>query len=87
MLHLKQSGLTYLSCFKATGVLLEPIKHGGGNAEKMLEKKKQNRIKCLYSAFSERAMAPHSSTLASKVPWMEEPGRLQSMGARRVGHD
>ena len=33
------------------------------------------------------AMAPHSSTLAWKIPWMEEPGRLQSMGSRRVGHD
>ena len=32
-------------------------------------------------------MAPHSSTLAWKIPWMEEPGRLQSMGSRRVGHD
>ena len=32
-------------------------------------------------------MAPHSYTLAWKVPWMEEPGRLQSMGSLRVGHD
>ena len=32
-------------------------------------------------------MAPHSSTLAWKIPWMEEPGRLQSMGSRRVGHN
>ena len=32
-------------------------------------------------------MAPHSSTLAWKIPWTEEPGRLQSMGSRRVGHD
>ena len=32
-------------------------------------------------------MAPHSSTLAWKIPWMEEPGRLQSMGLGRVGHD
>ena len=32
-------------------------------------------------------MAPHSSTLASKIPWMEEPGRLQSMGPLRVGLD
>ena len=32
-------------------------------------------------------MAPHSSTLAWKVPWMEEPGRLQSMGSLRVRHD
>ena len=32
-------------------------------------------------------MAPHSSPLAWKIPWMEEPGRLQSMGSLRVGHD
>ena len=35
----------------------------------------------------EKAMAPHSSTLAWKIPWIEEPGRLQSMGSLRVGHD
>ena len=35
----------------------------------------------------EKAMAPHSSTLAWKIPWMEERGRLQSMGLQRVGHD
>ena len=35
----------------------------------------------------EKAMAPHSSTLAWKIPWMEEPGRLQFMGSRRVGHN
>ena len=35
----------------------------------------------------EKAMAPHSNTLAWKIPWMEEPGRLQSMGSLRVGHD
>ena len=33
------------------------------------------------------AMAPHSSTLAWKIPWTEEPGGLQSMGSLRVGHD
>ena len=32
-------------------------------------------------------MAPHSSTLAWKIPWMEEPGRLQSMRSLLVGHD
>ena len=32
-------------------------------------------------------MAPHSNTLAWKTPWMEEPGRLQSKGSRRVRHD
>ena len=35
----------------------------------------------------EKAMAPHSSTLAWKIPWAEEPGRLQSMGSLTVGHD
>ena len=35
----------------------------------------------------ETEMAPHSSTLAWKIPWTEEPGRLQSMGSRRVRHD
>ena len=35
----------------------------------------------------EKAMATHSSTLAWKIPWTEEPGRLQSMGSLRVGHD
>ena len=36
---------------------------------------------------SEKAMATHSSTLAWKIPWTEEPGRLQFMGLLRVGHD
>ena len=36
---------------------------------------------------AEKAMAPRSSTLAWKIPWTEEPGGLQSMGFRRVGHD
>ena len=35
----------------------------------------------------EKAMAPHSSTLAWKIPWIEEPGGLQSVGSHRVGHD
>ena len=35
----------------------------------------------------EKAMTPHSSPLAWKIPWTEEPGGLQSMGSRRVGHD
>ena len=36
---------------------------------------------------TEKAMAPHSSTLAWKIPWTEEPVRLQSMGSLRVRHD
>ena len=57
------------------------------------------RLKCLPSMqetrvwslgredFLEKEMATHSSTLAWEIPWMEEPGRLQSMGLQRVGHD
>ena len=37
--------------------------------------------------FKEKEMAPHPSTLAWKIPWIEEPGRLQSMGLLRVRHD
>ena len=40
-----------------------------------------------YTILSEKAMAPHSSTFAWKIPWMEETGRMQSMGSRRVRHD
>ena len=43
--------------------------------------------KYLYTTISEKAMAPHSSALAGKIPWTEEPGGLQSMGSRRVRHD
>ena len=42
---------------------------------------------CPHILSLEKAMAPHSSTLAWKIPWMEEPGGLQSMGSPRVGHD
>ena len=37
--------------------------------------------------YTEKAMAPHSSTLAWKIPWTEEPGGLQSMGSQGVRHD
>ena len=35
----------------------------------------------------EESMATHSSVIAGKIPWTEEPGRLQSMGSQRAGHD
>ena len=44
-------------------------------------------IEYIQPLFAEKAMAPHSNTLAWKIPWTEEPGRLQSMGSLRVGHD
>ena len=51
------------------------------------EIEENNRMGKTRDLFKEKAMAPHSSTLAWKIPWTEEPGRLQSMGSRRVRHD
>ena len=51
------------------------------------EKKRQDERFVIRSNVSKKAMTPHSSTLAWKIPWTEEPGRLQSMGSLRVGHD
>ena len=45
----------------------------------------QNLLK--FMSIAEKAMATHSSTLAWKIPWLEEPGRLQSKGSLRLGHD
>ena len=57
------------------------------------------RVKCLSAMLEpqvqslgredplEKEMAPHSSILAWKIPWTEEPGRLQTIGSQRVGHD
>ena len=53
---------------------------------KLLEILKVNLI-FFIGSFSEKAMATHSSILAWKIPWVEEPGRLQSMGSLRVGHE
>ena len=44
-------------------------------------------LKNFHTVFLEKAVATHSSTLTWKIPWTEEPGRLQSMGLLRVGHD
>ena len=54
-------------------------------AVKILHKDKKYKTSIAFT--SEKAMAPYSSTLAWKIPWTEEPGRLQSMGSQRVGHD
>ena len=42
---------------------------------------------CVCVCVWEKAMAPHSSTVARKIPWMEEPGGLQTMGLLKVRHD
>ena len=55
---------------------------------KRLSAMQETRVQSLgWEDSLEKAMAPHSSTLAWKIPWMEEPGGLQSMGSQRVGHD
>ena len=56
------------------------------NSHKLSYLKQHIFIVLLYLE-QEKAMATHSSTLAWKIPWVEEPDRLQSMGSLRVGHD
>jgi len=51
------------------------------------EKKEQKYISQCLHEIVEKAMAPHSSTLAWKIPWTEEPGGLQSMGSLGVRHN
>ena len=55
------------------------------NLEPMIQSEVSQKEKDKYHILTH--MAPHSSTLAWKIPWTEEPGRLQSMGSLRVGHD
>ena len=54
--------------------------------ERPIHSHTDSKVKQLQAyIYPEKAMAPHSSTLAWKIPWMEEPGRLQSMGSLSVG--
>ena len=58
--------------------------------ESIIQSEVSQKEKHQYSILThilEKAMAPHSSTLAWEIPGMEKPGRLQSMGSYRVGHD
>ena len=54
---------------------------------KRLPTMRETQVQPLDPEDLEKEMATHSSILAWKIPWMEEPGRLQSMGSQRVGHD
>ena len=58
---------------------MDPAGEGGGGTKW--------EISTDVYTLTEKAMAPHSSTLAWKIPWTEEPGGLQSMGSPRVGHN
>ena len=55
---------------------------------KRLPAVQENRVRSLgWEDPLEKEMATHPSTLAWKIPWTEEPGRIQSMRSQRVGHD
>ena len=71
-------------------------KHGIGNIYSSLVAQRVKRLPAMQETWVrslgqedplEKEMASHSSTLAWKIPWREKPGRLQSMGSQRVGHD
>ena len=53
----------------------------------MVSNKKGGKYRRILRTLLEKAMAAYSSTRAWKIPWMEEPGRLQSMGSLRVRHN
>ena len=60
---------------------------GAKDGEALYSQQKQDLELTVAQIMMEKAMAPHSSTLAWKIPWMGEPGGLQSMGLQRVGCD
>ena len=63
------------------------IFYGAKDGEALYSQQKQDLELTVAQIMMEKAMAPHSSTLAWKIPWMGEPGGLQSMGLQRVRRD
>ena len=80
------SGTFPMSCLGNTRYLLRKIGNIKGAFHLKMSTVKDKNCRDLVDA-AEKAMASHSSTLAWKLPWTEEPGGLQSMWAHRVGHD
>ena len=77
--EIKEKILKYLSSVRASLV---------AQTEKRLPAMRETRVRFLGMEDPlEKEMAIHSRTLAWKIPWMEEPDRLQSMGSQRVRHD
>ena len=70
----------FISDFKMTSMVAQIVKHLPAMWEAWVQSLGQEDP-------LEKEMATHSSTLAWKIPWTEEPGRLQYMGLQRVGHD
>ena len=67
--------------------MLSWVKLGGFTPTSLSETMCTTSVDIFGTTYIEKAMAPHSSTLAWKIPWTEEPGRLQSIGSLRVRHD
>ena len=75
---------------ESQNLILYRLQSGWKNKAKYAKSQQHRRTRGFtrqYGQSSEKAMAPHSSTLAWKIPWTEEPGGLQSMGSLRVRHD
>ena len=70
-------------CFFSPQLITSLVAH----KVKCLSAMQETQVQSLDQEDPEKAMAPHSSTLAWKIPWTEEPGRLQSMGSKRVRYD
>ena len=75
--------------FLTLGILATQL---GGMLKIVKNNRKKKNLGCCQNIATchtcmEKAMAPHSRTLAWKIPWTEEPGRLQSMGSQRVGYN
>ena len=88
--------IEWLDLFAVQGTLRGLLQHHSSKASILwfqssvslfIRIKKLLLISCNLNSRLEKVMAPHSSTFAWKIPWTEEPGRLQSMGSLGVGHD
>ena len=69
-------------------IILTPCKDFPGGSDGKVSTMRETRVQSLvWEDPLEKEMAIHSSTIAWKIPWTEEPDRVQSMGSQRVGHD
>ena len=80
--HRKSKGIKNKICFIDYTNAFDGVDHN-----KLWKILKEMGVTYHLTCLPEKAMAPHSSTLAWKIPWTEKPGRLQSMGSLRVRHD
>ena len=90
-----RGSLGSLRRFKSVSSLdLHPVSSGACSCPPLPKPRRRRHLPAregdrlgIMTRLQEQAMATHSSTLAWKIPWTEEPGWLQSMGSHRVGHD